>query len=88
MANDPKHVDVKPKSFGFTNLQGKIDGSDLTLNVDLTEDYGYTKPNDKDKEAGRDHGKMKIVASSGGFQMIPGKPGYKANILILKDPGA
>jgi hypothetical protein len=53
------------------NVDMKVDGSKLTIVVDLSKDFGPSKS-----------GKTHTVASTGGFTALPG--GTKLNLNVIK----
>lgn len=51
------------------NVKMTVDGDKLTIEIDLTKDFGLSKT-----------GKTSVVASTGGFAEVDGKPGLKLNL--------
>jgi hypothetical protein len=59
------------------NIDAQIEGNTLILKIDLTKNYGLSST-----------GKSLTVASSGGFQAVPGSPmpGLKMNVNVTLPP--
>ena len=54
-----------------TNVKGSINGTKLTIEIDLTKDYGPSKS-----------GKTLTVASTGGFVKLPGNEAIMMNLSV------
>ena len=64
------------KTFEFpNNVKCELNGHILTMTCDLSEDLGYSASK-----------KNKVVATTGGNQMVPGHQGFKMGINIFKQP--
>ncbi len=55
------------------NIETKIDGNKLIIEVDLSQEFGTTKS-----------GKSITIASSGGGVPLPGREGVKINLNVYK----
>ena len=75
MAQEQKQQQVQtPKTFFLgTNTEATIDGSILTLRIDLTERHGDTST-----------GASEMVSGTGGYQIVPNHPDLKVSCMVIK----
>jgi len=59
----------------MTNVESKVTGSKLTIEIDLSQEFGRSKS-----------GKTITIASTGGFQAVKGQDGISMNINVCKKP--